>query len=157
VDASILSEAGDLGPHAQVHVENLIKFLFVVSIPNFFPEGHLRPVLRTGTASLIMYYVRMWNECGSENVVVDKIRNVAMKAKIRDELEPTESPVEVLVSWSEKILKDFRSRNVEIPPATDLALLIRATNAQSTVLEEMRQHHSNMEIKLDALLQQSLM
>lgn len=76
-----------LGPRAQVHVEKLIKFLFVISIPDFFPEGHLRPVLRTGTASLIMYYVRMRNECGSENVVVDKIRNSAINAKIRDDLE----------------------------------------------------------------------
>jgi hypothetical protein len=77
------------------------------------------------------------------------------KAKIRDELEePTKGrPVEVLVSWSEKILKDFCSRNVEIPPATDLAALIRATNAQSTVLEVMSQRQQlNMETKLDALL-----
>ena len=145
-----------LGPHAQEHVENLIKFLFVVSIPDFFPGGHLRPVLRTGTASLIMYYVKMRNECGSENVVVDKIRNAAMKAKIRDEMEPTKGPVEVLVSWSEKILKDFRSRNVEIPPATDLASVIRATNAQCILLEGICQRQSNMETKLDALLQQSL-
>jgi hypothetical protein len=74
----------------------------------------------------------MRNECGSENVVVDKIRNAAMKTKIQDETEPTKGPVEVLVSWSEKILKDFRSRNVEIPPATDLVSLIWATS-QCTV------------------------
>jgi hypothetical protein len=39
----------------------------------------------------------------------------------------------------------------------DLASLIRATNAKSTVLEGMSQRQSNMETKLDALLQQSLM
>jgi hypothetical protein len=101
-----------------------------------------------------MYYLRMLNECGSENVVVDKIRNVVMKATIRDEMEPTKGPVEVLISWSQKILKDYCSRNVEIPPATDLAALIRAINAQPTVLvlEGMSQRQSNMETKLDALL-----
>jgi hypothetical protein len=98
----------------------------------------------------------MWDECGSENVVVDKIRDSAIKANIRDELEPTKRPVEVLVSWSEKILEDFRSRNLLIPPATDLASLIRATNAQSRLLEGISQHISSLETKQDALFQQSL-
>jgi hypothetical protein len=98
----------------------------------------------------------MRNERCSENVVVDKIRNAGMKAKIRDEMEPTKGPVEVLVSWSEKILKDFRSRNVEIRPATDLASLIRATNTQSTLLKGICQRQSNVKTKLDALLQQSV-
>jgi hypothetical protein len=71
-----------LGPHAKVHTENLIKFLFVISIPDFFPGGPLRPILRTATASIIMYYVRMWDECGSENVVVGKLCNSAIQANI---------------------------------------------------------------------------
>lgn len=71
-----------LGPHANVHIGKLIKFLFVISIPDFFPGGPLRPIPRTATASLIMYYVRMQNECGSENVVVNKLCNSAIQANI---------------------------------------------------------------------------
>jgi hypothetical protein len=119
VDATIkVPRLECLGALANPAAMELTKELFVVSVKAFQPGESLHVVLRTCTASLIMYHRAVTHEFGSTNAVVTKLRNSARSAGIVDARFPNKSPESLLDDWSDIISKDYNARNPEIAQAT---------------------------------------
>ena len=103
-----------LGVLIEVDVQELMKHLFVVLVPSFLPRGSLHVVLRTCTASLIMYHQMVTRELGSENAVSTNLRNSARSALITDTCFPNKSLEYLLDDCSDIINTDYQEWNPEI-------------------------------------------
>jgi hypothetical protein len=101
-----------LGSHVQFHVERLIDKLYVLNLPQFSANGHLRPFLRACTASLIRFHSSVARDLGQNHSIVKKLQNAAKDAQIRD--GEVSDPIAVLHLWSQKIEKDFHARNPDL-------------------------------------------
>lgn len=88
-------------------VERFIEEAFVVSMDRFKDGGDLHLLLRTCTASLIMYFCPMMKDFGSCNAAVSKMISAATTAKIGDD------PVKTLARWSKVLQDDFHGRNLQ--------------------------------------------
>jgi hypothetical protein len=56
-------------PATAKNVDSFIERLFVVSLPDFQPGGHLYRVLETCAASLVMYHNQVTTELNADNVI----------------------------------------------------------------------------------------
>jgi hypothetical protein len=138
-----------LGAHTVAAVQALISKLFVVSVPAFLPEGSLHMVLRTCTASLIMYHRRVTADFGYVDAVVTKLRNSARSATITDTRFPNKSPESILDDWSIIIMKDYEDRNPEMAQATpDMVQLAAVLNQQSQLLMQLTAGMSDIKAEL---------
>jgi len=110
-----------LGDAASESTQKLMEHLYVVSPPLdklFCAGGQLRIVLKTCSASLIMYHQTVMRQFGLTNAVVTKLREAARRANISDARFPSLSPESLLDRWSEIIMRDFQERNPAIVRAT---------------------------------------
>ena len=87
----------------------MIQYLFVITHIDFLPDGVLRPVLVCAFSTLLMYYADTSKECGLQHVLMVSMLNAAIKAQIRS--QKNHEAHNVLMEWSETILKDFKQRN----------------------------------------------
>ena len=65
----ILPSVKCLGDHNQDMITKYIEALHIVLIPEFFVGGSLYPLLKTTTASLILYHPDVTNECSRNNAI----------------------------------------------------------------------------------------
>ena len=86
--------------YTEVAVQELMKKMFVVLVPLFLPRGSLNVVLRTCTASLIVYHRIFTRELGSTNSISKKLLNSARSSLITDACFPNKSPESILDDWS---------------------------------------------------------
>ena len=136
-----------LGVHTEVAIQELMKQLFVVSVPSFLPRGSLHVVLRTCTASLIMYHRMVTQELGSANAVATKLRNSARSALITDTCFPNKSPESLLDDWSDIIKTDYQERNPEIARATpDAIQMATVMNQQTKLMIQMKSMMGDMQV-----------
>ena len=126
-----------LGADVQDVIERFIQEGFTVDVLQFLPGGNLRPLLRTCTASLMMYFPKILLDFGPRNAVVEKLIAVGRKVGIGHDVSA------VLHEYAETIRNDFRARNVEIRPATTEVNLIDTINQQSRVLCEVRRRQAD--------------
>ena len=87
----------------------MIGKLYIISHPDFLPNGHLRPVVRSTFASTIMYFPKTENDLGAQHLFNLSLKNPAREIGLIDVL--ASDPVGVLHVWSEKITADFKDRN----------------------------------------------
>ncbi len=126
---------------------------------HFKDGGDLHLLLRTCTASLIMYFCPMMKDFGSCNAAVSKMISAATTAKIGDD------PVKTLARWSKVLQDDFHGRNLQISqkPNND-AQNERLNNHVSELKREITERKANeqsmictmmsMEAKLNEALKQ---
>ena len=136
-----------LGVHTEVAIQELMKQLFVVSVPSFLPRGSLHVVLRTCTASLTMYHRMVTQELRSANAVATKLRNSARSALITDTCFPNKSPESLLDDWSDIIKTDYQERNPEIARATpDAIQMATVMNQQTKLMIQMKSMMGDMQV-----------
>jgi len=111
-------------------VDSFIKELFVVSLPDFGPAGHLYRVLETCAASLVMYHNQVTTEMKASNAISSKLREVACAAKIGHH---GIAPAVVLAKWSDAIHADYCNNNPEIAETTPDMFGLTATLNQLVV------------------------
>ena len=102
-------------PATAKDVDSFIERLFVVSLPDFQPGGHLYRVLETCAASLVMYHNQVTTELNADNVISSRLREVACLAKIG---RHGMAAAVVLARWSDAIHADYHSKNPEIAETT---------------------------------------
>ena len=130
--------------------------LFTVSVPAFLAHGQLHMVLKTCTASLIMYHEQVTQDCGAANSVLTKLCNAAREAQIMDPRFPNTSPESILDEWSKLVKDDFESRNLETRKANPDALSMADTlnqclmllNLLSSDTKELKLQHSELITKI---------
>ncbi len=120
-------------------VNRLVDKLYIVSVPLFLPRGTLHIVLRTCTASSIMYHWMAINELGPANAIVTKLWNSARSSGIMDCCFPSVTPEPLLDHWSEIILKDYQDWNPEIAVATaDMWQMAAMLKQQTEMLVQLK-------------------
>ena len=60
-----------LGPHVMEQYNLLIKELYIVSVPQFNPNGSRQPILLASTESLVIYHCTVGRYIGHDNYVYD--------------------------------------------------------------------------------------
>ena len=84
-----------LGESNCKHAENMMDTIFIISHPDFVPNGVLQPVLYIAFASLLMYYPNTLKEFEMSHVLTIALRNTAISSKIKT--SQTSSPSSVLL------------------------------------------------------------
>ena len=124
-------------------VYKMMDKLFTISVPmkRFAQGGELHMVLRTCTASLIMYHNDILSDSltgGTSNAMVSKLSRAANDAKISDERYPGANADFVLAKWSDEIKTRMESDNPDIIKVTsDGAQTAAAVNQQSHMLQNV--------------------
>ena len=124
-------------------VYKMMDKLFTISVPmkRFAQGGELHMVLRTCTASLIMYHNDILSDSltgGTSNAMVSKLSRAANDAKISDERYPGANADFVLAKWSDEIKTRMESDNPDIIKVTsDGAQTAAAVNQQSNMLQNI--------------------
>jgi hypothetical protein len=128
-----------LGTHTSDAVLELMSKVFVVSVPAFMMHGHLYIVLRTCTASLIMYHQMVTQELGGSNAVATKLRNSARSAAIADSCFPNMSPESLLDEWFDIIMNNYLDWNPEIAQATpDMVQIATVLNQHTEIMIQLK-------------------
>jgi hypothetical protein len=97
----------------QLKFEQFMAKLYVIHLPAFEPCGHLRPLLRTCTATLLMYLEDYETDYSVRNLLVQRMHSAAEEAKVQ---EPgCATAVETIHYWGKIIKNDFITRNVDSP------------------------------------------
>ena len=105
-------------------LEPLVDSLYMNSLPEFGPEGVLRPFLYVCTAALIMYHPQLVADFGTQHPVARQLI-VAFK-----DLVGADTGIITLAQWAESIKLHFHSRNPDL----------RDPN-EATILEVLRQQN----------------
>ena len=77
-----------------------MKIVFKVSIPLFYEDGLLYPVLRTCLASLILHHRDVVRELGPHHYIVSSLQKQFKEAKINDIRFVNQSPEAILAKVS---------------------------------------------------------
>jgi hypothetical protein len=97
----------------QLKFEQFMAKLFVIHLPAFESCGHLRPLLRTCTASLLMYLEDYEEDYSVRNLLVQRMYSAAEQANAQ---EPgCATAIETVRYWGKIIKEDFITRNVDSP------------------------------------------
>ena len=131
-----------LGELACRHAENMLNALYVISHPDFYEKGPLRPVLRLTFATLIMYFPYTEKDLGSRHTVVLSLRNAAIKAQIAD-IDALD-PIDVLRKWSEKIYIDFKERNKAVKEVEHEKEILPAMRSMCNLMTTMQRKMEDM-------------
>ena len=127
------------------HALEMVAQLFVITHCDFLPDGVLRPVLVCAFATLLMYYAQTVKECGMDHCLTVCMLNAGIKVGIRS--HKNHEAHNVLMEWSDVILRDFRQRNARTK-ITDSSKIIPVLN---TMCESMTNMNTKMTDMINAL------
>ena len=126
-------------------IKRLMDKVFEISVPLFFEDGLLYPILRICLASLIMHHSQVCNDLGCTSFIASSLKNRFRQASISDARFPNQSPEQVLVKWSAFIREDMDRRSqdhLEVSP--DLASLVLGVNSTMKMILEMKSDVSSL-------------
>jgi hypothetical protein len=107
----VLPKLNAIGLLNPAHVDKLVDTLFSVNVPAFDKCGHLRVVLRTGAASLIMHHSQLTRKYPG-NTISSHLYEAASGARIIKPRFLDLSPDLVLDEWSKLVEADFKSASI---------------------------------------------
>lgn len=131
-----------LPAHFQEQCRNLVKNLFVVSLPAFEEPGALYPWKVAAAASLIMYYNDLKRDVGSGNPVIQKIDKVARDIGLEDTTGVNGgNHVIVLEYMSKKIQESYRQQNSVLSGVSNFHAesIVQNQHALSTEVREVKE------------------
>jgi hypothetical protein len=108
----VLRKLNAIGLLNAAQVDKLVDKLFSVNVPAFEKGGHLRVVLRTCAASLIMSHRQLTRKLPS-NAISSHLYEAASGARIVDPRFLDVSPHLVLDEWSKLVEADFQSAKLQ--------------------------------------------
>lgn len=104
-------------------INNLIDHLVANSLPQFNPDGTLRPLLCACIASMIMYDDAIITDLGYMNAASIALRNAFQNSKTVDPRAEND-PHGTLKLWGDIIRKDFQTNNPKRISISDCNLLV---------------------------------
>ena len=125
-----------LGSLSMVDAVRMMLHVFVVSLPEFKPNGVLFPLLLQITACLIMYYPHNVSNYGTQHILIVTIRNAAIRSQIRD--ANCSSPKKTLMYWAKKIKVDFEQQNHHLKTVSNESELIPALNSMNRMFGKLQ-------------------
>ncbi len=138
-----LPQLSCLGVSEEV-INKLIGHLVPISLPDFLPNGRLRPILLASIASLLMYDEDVIRDLKTaDNAVSLALRRAFKETKIGDR-----DPVATLKLWGQLIRKDFHDRNPDFQSLTDSSnstQVVNSINHIGRVVSNLQQE--NRELK----------
>jgi hypothetical protein len=126
----------------QPKLERLLDEFFIVHVPAFQKDGHLRPFLRTCLASILMYHEDYEKDYGSRNLLVLRLYQAARKADISEPGYAT--PDETIRFWGKVIKVDFLGRNLD-GPDIDNSTYVEILQSQKELNKELVARVSSLE------------
>ena len=126
-------------------IKRLMDKVFTISVPLFFEDGLLYPILRICLASLILHHCQVSQDLGCTSFIASSLKDRFRQASISDARFPNQSPEQVLVKWSAFIREDMNRRlqdYLEVSP--DLASLALGVNSTMKMILEMKSDVSSM-------------
>lgn len=130
-------------------INKLIDHLAPISLPDFLPNGRLRPILLASIASLLMYDEDVIRDLKTvDNAVSLALRRAFKETKIVDPRARSDDPVATLKLWGQLIRKDFHDRNPDFQSLTDSSnstQVVNSINHIGSVVSNLQQE--NRELK----------
>ena len=125
-------------------INNLIDHLVANSLPQFNPNGALRPLLCACIASMIMHDDAVITDLGYMNAASFALRNAFQNSKTVDPRAEND-PLATLKLWGNIIRADFQTNNPDFQPLTNTTNSIQVVNSinqiGSSVTELLRENN----------------
>ena len=117
---------------SQATIDQLLSQLLVVTVPEFQPEGRLRPVLLACIASMLMYDGDVSADLGPSNAITQTLKAAFKRANIIDPrtgLPGPGSSVATMKLWGDEIKEAFQRSNPDFQPLTNESNSVQVVNA----------------------------
>ena len=114
---------------AQHTIDRLLDNLLVVNVPEFKPDGRLRPLLLACIASMIMYDSDVCAQLGPNNAITKTLKDAFNAANIVDVRASSVRPAATLRCWGNLIHDDFQKKNADFQPLTNDSNSVEVVNA----------------------------
>ena len=120
-------------------LKRLMEAVFKVSIPLFFEDGLLFPILRNCLASLILHHREVTHELGATHYIVSSLQKKFREAKVYDPRFPNHSPEAILIKWSNMIKEDMHRRKCDVLDVTpDIVSVAAGLNSALKMMITMK-------------------
>ena len=119
----------------------LIKELYILSVPKFNTDGSIYPVCLEETDSMLMYHHSIGNHLGHDNYVYNKLCKSSEKSKIKNFNSPRNKPLIFIGYWSKNIEEYFHLNKTD---KINLSLKSTPQDAKN-VMNTMVKHFKSME------------